>query len=347
MDGPNSTENKKSIIDNVVLLEPRLDGIGVDLSLYIAKHIHRMYKEAKQMAGLDTSEIEKSFLNKLISLKPRIKSIDSTIGAAELMFSLCEEVLDSSDTLTATPTSSSSLASPVVQSTAPQCPPELQQAACSAATSPTLTSLTATSSTATSSTATSSTATSSSLSAVASPATAPPAVTPPAVTPPTATQSTTPPQSTAQQGASSSPTPSQPVGPLYTFDQLNSSPYSLISPYAPVLDEHIPHEFTPLVGKYQIASDSALKAFIKCGGIDHHSHGVVYGSSKVQTLRYLCYHGKPQSMEVLPKRVKDHNRLGSYVPYILSSQYRELYNSMVHKDPSDWRNMLSEILVDL
>jgi hypothetical protein len=52
-------------------------------------------------------------------------------------------------------------------------------------------------------------------------------------------------------------------------------------------------------------------------------------------------------MEVQAKLVRGHNRLGSYVPYILNSQYRELYNSIVHKEPSDWRTMLGEILVDL
>jgi hypothetical protein len=202
MEGPNSAENKKSIINNLALLEPRLDGIGVEISIYIAKHIHRMYTEGKQMAGLDASEIEKFFLDKVIPLKPRIKSIASPIATAELIFSLCEEVLDNSDTLRATNASSAAI-----------------------------------SSTATSSTATYSVATSSSLSAVASPAITPPAVAPPAVTPlaailpavslPAATQSTTSPHSTAQQGAVSSSTATRPTQPLRASRQLRSSPYRL------------------------------------------------------------------------------------------------------------------------
>jgi hypothetical protein len=113
------------------------------------------------------------------------------------------------------------------------------------------------------------------------------------------------------------------------------------------LDEPIPYEFTPLVGKYQVASDSVTLALIKAGRTDNHSDALVYDSSEVQTLLYLAFHGNTHWMDVRPKLVKDHNGMESHVPYILGHQYRELYNSIVHKGPSDWRNILGRILVDL
>jgi hypothetical protein len=52
-------------------------------------------------------------------------------------------------------------------------------------------------------------------------------------------------------------------------------------------------------------------------------------------------------MVVQRRDFEDHNRYVGIIPYIFSSQYRELYNSMVHRPPDNWRAVLDDILADL
>jgi hypothetical protein len=324
--------------------------------------------------GRNASEIKKASIDKLVSLSPRIKLVDDAVNSTEFIYSLFEENVGSSaasdsedsnnsyqesDTATtaissrSSPTAarSTTLPSTILSSTTPSSTILSSTPASSAPASSASASSTPASSTAvTSTTVTPPTVTPPAVTppAVTPPAVTPPAVTPPAVTPPAVTQLSTPPHTTTQQVASSSPTPTQPVGPLYTSDQLNSSPYRPIATYTPILNERVPPELKPSIGRYSNASFSVSLKLIKHGGRDQSPHGNNFqGVPKVQSLRYFDFYGKDTLMVVQRREFEDHNRYVGIIPYIFSGQYRESYNSMVHRPPDNWRAVLDDILADL
>jgi hypothetical protein len=347
-----AAKDKKSFVAALIKFEPRIDatsapGIAAD-------YIYSVCNSAKSVEGRNASEIKKASIDKLVSLSPRIKLVDDAVNSTEFIYSLFEENVGSSaasdsedsnnsyqesDTATtaissrSSPTAarSTTLPSTILSSTTP---------------SSTILSSTPASSAPASSASASSTPASST--AVTSTTVTPPAVTPPAVTPPAVTQLSTPPHTTTQQVASSSPTPTQPVGPLYTSDQLNSSPYRPIATYTPILNERVPPELKPSIGRYSNASFSVSLKLIKHGGRDQSPHGNNFqGVPKVQSLRYFDFYGKDTLMVVQRREFEDHNRYVGIIPYIFSGQYRESYNSMVHRPPDNWRAVLDDILADL
>jgi hypothetical protein len=347
-----AAKDKKSFVAALIKFEPRIDatsapGIAAD-------YIYSVCNSAKSVEGRNASEIKKASIDKLVSLSPRIKLVDDAVNSTEFIYSLFEENVGSSaasdsedsnnsyqesDTATtaissrSSPTAarSTTLPSTILSSTTP---------------SSTILSSTPASSAPASSASASSTPASST--AVTSTTVTPPTVTPPAVTPPAVTQLSTPPHTTTQQVASSSPTPTQPVGPLYTSDQLNSSPYRPIATYTPILNERVPPELKPSIGRYSNASFSVSLKLIKHGGRDQSPHGNNFqGVPKVQSLRYFDFYGKDTLMVVQRREFEDHNRYVGIIPYIFSGQYRESYNSMVHRPPDNWRAVLDDILADL
>jgi hypothetical protein len=352
-----AAKDKKSFVAALIKFEPRIDatsapGIAAD-------YIYSVCNSAKSVEGRNASEIKKASIDKLVSLSPRIKLVDDAVNNTEFIYSLFEENVGSSaasdsedsnnsyqesDTATtaissrSSPTAarSTTLPSTILSSTTPSSTILSSTPASSAPASSASASSTPASSTAVTSTT------------VTPPAVTPPAVTPPAVTPPAVTQLSTPPHTTTQQVASSSPTPTQPVGPLYTSDQLNSSPYRPIATYTPILNERVPPELKPSIGRYSNASFSVSLKLIKHGGRDQSPHGNNFqGVPKVQSLRYFDFYGKDTLMVVQRREFEDHNRYVGIIPYIFSGQYRESYNSMVHRPPDNWRAVLDDILADL
>jgi hypothetical protein len=352
-----AAKDKKSFVAALIKFEPRIDatsapGIAAD-------YIYSVCNSAKSVEGRNASEIKKASIDKLVSLSPRIKLVDDAVNSTEFIYSLFEENVGSSaasdsedsnnsyqesDTATtaissrSSPTAarSTTLPSTILSSTTPSSTILSSTPASSAPASSASASSTPASSTAVTSTT------------VTPPTVTPPAVTPPAVTPPAVTQLSTPPHTTTQQVASSSPTPTQPVGPLYTSDQLNSSPYRPIATYTPILNERVPPELKPSIGRYSNASFSVSLKLIKHGGRDQSPHGNNFqGVPKVQSLRYFDFYGKDTLMVVQRREFEDHNRYVGIIPYIFSGQYRESYNSMVHRPPDNWRAVLDDILADL
>jgi hypothetical protein len=357
-----AAKDKKSFVAALIKFEPRIDatsapGIAAD-------YIYSVCNSAKSVEGRNASEIKKASIDKLVSLSPRIKLVDDAVNSTEFIYSLFEENVGSSaasdsedsnnsyqesDTATtaissrSSPTAarSTTLPSTILSSTTPSSTILSSTPASSAPASSASASSTPASSTAVTSTTVTPPA-------VTPPAVTPPAVTPPAVTPPAVTQLSTPPHTTTQQVASSSPTPTQPVGPLYTSDQLNSSPYRPIATYTPILNERVPPELKPSIGRYSNASFSVSLKLIKHGGRDQSPHGNNFqGVPKVQSLRYFDFYGKDTLMVVQRREFEDHNRYVGIIPYIFSGQYRESYNSMVHRPPDNWRAVLDDILADL
>jgi hypothetical protein len=362
-----AAKDKKSFVAALIKFEPRIDatsapGIAAD-------YIYSVCNSAKSVEGRNASEIKKASIDKLVSLSPRIKLVDDAVNSTEFIYSLFEENVGSSaasdsedsnnsyqesDTATtaissrSSPTAarSTTLPSTILSSTTPSSTILSSTPASSAPASSASASSTPASSASASSTPASSTAVTSTT--VTPPTVTPPAVTPPAVTPPAVTQLSTPPHTTTQQVASSSPTPTQPVGPLYTSDQLNSSPYRPIATYTPILNERVPPELKPSIARYSNASFSVSLKLIKHGGRDQSPHGNNFqGVPKVQSLRYFDFYGKDTLMVVQRREFEDHNRYVGIIPYIFSGQYRESYNSMVHRPPDNWRAVLDDILADL
>jgi hypothetical protein len=362
-----AAKDKKSFVAALIKFEPRIDatsapGIAAD-------YIYSVCNSAKSVEGRNASEIKKASIDKLVSLSPRIKLVDDAVNSTEFIYSLFEENVGSSaasdsedsnnsyqesDTATtaissrSSPTAarSTTLPSTILSSTTPSSTILSSTPASSAPASSASASSTPASSTAVTSTTVTPPAVTPP--AVTPPAVTPPAVTPPAVTPPAVTQLSTPPHTTTQQVASSSPTPTQPVGPLYTSDQLNSSPYRPIATYTPILNERVPPELKPSIGRYSNASFSVSLKLIKHGGRDQSPHGNNFqGVPKVQSLRYFDFYGKDTLMVVQRREFEDHNRYVGIIPYIFSGQYRESYNSMVHRPPDNWRAVLDDILADL
>jgi hypothetical protein len=367
-----AAKDKKSFVAALIKFEPRIDatsapGIAAD-------YIYSVCNSAKSVEGRNASEIKKASIDKLVSLSPRIKLVDDAVNSTEFIYSLFEENVGSSaasdsedsnnsyqesDTATtaissrSSPTAarSTTLPSTILSSTTPSStilsstPASSAPASSASASSAPASSASASSTPASSTAVTSTTVTPPT---VTPPAVTPPAVTPPAVTPPAVTQLSTPPHTTTQQVASSSPTPTQPVGPLYTSDQLNSSPYRPIATYTPILNERVPPELKPSIGRYSNASFSVSLKLIKHGGRDQSPHGNNFqGVPKVQSLRYFDFYGKDTLMVVQRREFEDHNRYVGIIPYIFSGQYRESYNSMVHRPPDNWRAVLDDILADL
>lgn len=132
--------------------------------------------------------------------------------------------------------------------------------------------------------------------------------------------------------------------PRYSADQLTPSPYSLQPTYKSAHDERVPPEVAKYVGKYQGPSYEVLLLLAQHGGRNFRPSGSEDGVPKFEKLDYYDYFQNERLMTVQRDKFKDHNGWQINIPRVTCNQYLDLYNSMIHRNPSDLDTICSAIL---
>ncbi|GAB7333141.1 hypothetical protein MBLNU13_g04806t1 [Cladosporium sp. NU13] len=164
--------------------------------------------------------------------------------------------------------------------------------------------------------------------------------------PPT-TSNTTQPQQPLALALTPQPSSARPKRPNYSADQVTSSPYGLIPTRAPDDGDRLPPEIAKSVGIFQSPSYVVLLLIVQNGGYNHEPSGSKDGVPLFQELVYLDYFQNERTMVVQHDRFKDHNRWDIDIPRVSCSQYLDLYNSMIHRKPSDLSTICRKILGEL
>jgi hypothetical protein len=158
---------------------------------------------------------------------------------------------------------------------------------------------------------------------------------------------TTQPQQTSASAANPQPPPAQPKKPLCSADQLGSQPYGLDPTYTPTDGASLPPEIAESVGRYQPPSYVVLAKLAEHGGTNYQPPGSENGVPLFTRLNYLDYWQNERSMVVQRDKFKDHNGMSIDIPRVSCNQYLDLYNSMIHRNPSNLRTICREILDEL
>lgn len=106
--------------------------------------------------------------------------------------------------------------------------------------------------------------------------------------------------------------------------QLPSTPYKLLPLYNPTHGERLPDELKDLISEYQDATFFVLDVLLLHGGFDK----TFNDRGKLESLSFKRGRNV-YSMPVRRERFRDYNGMKLDIPYITSSQYMDLYFSML------------------
>lgn len=109
--------------------------------------------------------------------------------------------------------------------------------------------------------------------------------------------------------------------------QLGANPYHLLPTYSPAHGERLPDELKSLISEYQDANFFILSKLIDKGGFKK----ILGDKGELQSLSFK--RGRNDySMTVRRERFFDYNGMDLDIPYVTSSQYMDLYFSMLCSD---------------
>jgi hypothetical protein len=117
--------------------------------------------------------------------------------------------------------------------------------------------------------------------------------------------------------------------------------------YEPDDGDHLPPEIAKSVGNYQPPSYVVLLELANHGGYNHEPKGSKNGVPSFKTLNYLDYLQNERSMTVQRDIFNDYNGWEIDIPRVSCNQYLDLYNSMIHRKPSDLDATCRKILAEL
>lgn len=106
--------------------------------------------------------------------------------------------------------------------------------------------------------------------------------------------------------------------------QLPSTPYKLLPTYTPARGERLPDELKDLISEYQNANYSILNMLINHGGFDE----IFNDNGKLKSLSFQKGRNV-YPMTIHRERFVDYSGMKLDIPYITSSQYMDLYFSML------------------